>query len=403
MEGSILGYGALDGEAGKSEEKNEKPKCSNPECGKEVSSDRVVSYSLEKYGVVLCYPCQELVKSGKLDVETLKKKSTPEVPTHKEDEELKKYNDGVTAEKEAEANELNWDKTVEIDEGEFSFREEDGKLLCKNGVNDYVHELDTITPHCPCHDFVINKKEKEWCKHLKAASIAGYNVKVLPKAPEEAVKALVNPKIEEKTKVKPKARKEEVVALSIMGKDIQMPVQVPDEIIRTEEGATKMIMDIVGPKPLFKDVIEKFGDIEEVSADVIISLAQYSGIRFQILSKEIETAKMNLGKIFKSVPMSKDKLERYADIADFMPNTDVVIRCKITSIAAWKDKAGNLRVGTGTKEEHLTPYELKDIVMRGANFIETKCESKSFKKAISNALPVTHDGLLQKIKATYGW
>ena len=110
-----------------------------------------------------------------------------------------------------------------------------------------------------------------------------------------------------------------------------------------------------------------------------------------------------MGQIFKSVPMTKDKLERYGDIADFMPDTDVVIRCKITSIAAWKDKAGNLRVGTGTKEEHLTPYELKDIVMRGANFIETKCESKSFKKAISNALPVTHDGLLQKIKAAYGW
>ena len=374
MNNGILGYGAQGDEPfdGDTEQKAEKPKCSNPKCGKEVS-EKVKQYSLEHYGKILCYDCQ---------------KSEEEVEPKNED---------------AEVNELNWDKTVETDEGEFSFREEDGKLLCKNGVNDNVYELDIITPHCPCNDFVINKKEMLWCKHLGAAKVAGYGVKELPKAPEEAVKALSNPKAKQKTKALPKAGKEEIVSLSIMGEDIQMPVQVPDEIIRTEEGATKMIIDIVGPKPLFKDVIEKFGDIEEVSADVIISLAQYSGIRFQILSKETETAKMNLGKIFLAIPMQEDKKKRYADIADFMPDTDVVIRCKITSIAAWKDKAGNLRVGTGTKEEHLTPYELKDIVMRGANFIETKCESKSFKKAISNALPVTHDGLLQKIKATYGW
>ena len=389
----------------------EKPKCSNPECGKEVS-DNVKRYSLENYGIVLCYDCQELVKSSKLDAEalkeTLKKKATLEGYVSEEDEELKGFDENLDAEKAIDAEvaeeeeKQKWDKTVEIDEGEFSFRVENGELLCKNGVSDNEYDLDVGKPHCSCNDFVVNKKRKEWCKHLKAASVVGYEVTKLPAVPKELSEALANPE-KEKGRKTPKAKKEETVSLSIMGKDVQMPVQVPDEIIRNEEAATKMIMDIVGAKPLFKDVIEKFGDIEEISADVIISLAQYSGIRFQILNKEIETAKLNLGKIFKSVPMSKDKMERYADIADFMPDTDVVIRCKITSIAVWKDKAGNMRVGTGTKEEHLTPYELKDLVMRGANFIETKCESKSFKKAISNALPVTHDGLLQKIKATYGW
>ena len=384
----------------------EKPKCSNPECGKEVS-EKVKQYSMDHYGKVLCYDCQKSAEEVESETEVNERKAERE-DVSEEDEELKGFSEKLDTEEVADAElveeeeKQKWDKTVEIDEGEFSFREEDGKLLCKDAANENAYMLDVAKPHCSCNDFVVNKKEKEWCKHLKAASVAGYKVTKLPEAPKEISEALAKSG-KEKTNPKPKVKKEEVVALTIMGKDVQMPVQVPDEIIRNEEAATKMIMDIVGKKPLFKDVIEKFGDIEEISADVIISLAQYSGIRFQILNKEIETAKLNLGKIFKSVPMSKDKMERYADIADFMPDTDVVVRCKITSIAVWKDKAGNMRVGTGTKEEHLTPYELRDIVIRGANFIETKCESKSFKKAISNALPVTHDGLLQKIKATYGW
>ena len=397
----------------------EKTICLNPECGNDDVTDNVKKYSLEKYGVVLCYPCQELVRSGKLDAEALKEalkekeKGTLEgYVSEEDDDELKTFDEelgkGKAADVEVAGEEglkeqkQKWDKTVEIDEGVFSFREEGGKVLCKNGANNNEYDLNLKKPYCPCNDFVANKKGKEWCKHLKAADAGGYKVTKLAEIPKEIAQALAKPE-KEKGRKNQKARKEEVVALSIMGEDIQMPVQVPDEIIRTEEGATKMIMDIVGPNPLFKDVIEKFGDIEEVSADVIISLAQYSGIRFQILRKEIETAKLNLGKIFLSIPMQEEKKKRYENIAGFMPDTDVVVRCKITSIAAWKDKAGNLRVGTGTKEEHLTPYELKDIVMRGANFIETKCESKSFKKAISNALPVTHDGLLQKIKGVYHW
>ena len=384
----------------------EKTKCSNPECGKEVS-DNVKQYSLEHYGKILCYDCQKSAEQVEPESEVNERKAERE-DVSEEDDELKDFSEKLDIEEVVDAEavggeeeEQKWDKTVEIDEGEFSFRGEDGGLQCKNGANDNVYLLDIVKPHCSCSDFVVNKKEQEWCKHLKAASIA-YKVTKLPETPKEISEALANPE-KEKTRKPPKAKKEETVSLSIMGKDVQMPVQVPGEIIRNEEAATKMIIDIIGTKPLFKDVIEKFGDIEEISADVIISLAQYSGIRFQILSKETETAKMNLGKIFKSVPMSEDKMKRYADIADFMPDTDVVVRCKITSIAVWKDKAGNMRVGTGTKEEHLTPYTLQDIVLRGANFIETKCESKSFKKAISNALPVTHDGLLQKIKATYGW
>ena len=64
-----------------------------------------------------------------------------------------------------------WHHTVEIDEGEFSFREVNGKLLCKNNANDLVYELDVGKPYCPC------KENQEWCTHLKAAKVAGYDVK----------------------------------------------------------------------------------------------------------------------------------------------------------------------------------------------------------------------------------
>jgi len=388
-------------------------------CGKEVT-DNVWNYSVDKYGIPLCYPCQELVRTGKLNIETLKEalkkkeKDTLEGYVSSEEEELKRFDEElneeanaevvdaeVVEEEDPESRKQKWDKTVETDAGVFSFRSEGGMLLCKNGANDNIYTLNVEKPHCSCNDFVVNKKGKEWCKHLKAAKAAGHDVKELPKVPVEVEKAL--PKPEPEKQKRRKGKKEESIALTVMGQEIEMAVQTPVEVIQNEEMAAKMIRSIVGPNPQFKDVIEKFGDIEEVSADVIISVAQYAGIRFQILSKEIETTKMNLGKIFQVIPMKEDKKKYYEGVAGFMPDTDVVVRCKITSVAAWKDKAGNLRVGVGTKEEHLTPYELKDMVMRGANFIETKCESKAFKKSILNALPVTHDGLLQKIKATYGW
>ena len=293
----------------------------------------------------------------------------------------------------------NGSKTVEIDEGTFSFQEEGGTLLCKNGANDNEYELDISKPECTCNDFEINKQKQEWCKHLKAASIGGYNVSKLPEIPEEVSSALVKPEKSRRTK----AKKEEMMALVIMDTEIQMAVQTPGEVIQNEESATKMITDIIGANPQFSDVIEKFGSIEEVSSDVIISLAQHAGIRFQILNKEIETVRMNLGKVYMAVELDPMKRKNYSALTELMPDTDVVIRCKITAVAAWKDKSGNLRVGMGTKEEHLTPYELKDLARRGANFIETKCESKAFKKSILNALPMTHDGIRRKIKHVYGW
>ncbi len=462
----------------------EKAICSNPECGNDDVSDNVKNYSLDNYGVILCYPCQELVRSGKLDVEalkkTLKKKGTLEGYASEGDEELAKesdegleeYDREVGAELEAEVKGLDakiiylvtamdvpdeskfhawlkseygvgqiadlaledkrkvleetkrladktgegkvidaevvddggaskWRHTVEIDEGEFSFHEEDEKLLCRDGANGNVYGLKIDIPECPCGDFEINKEKREWCKHLKAAKVAGYDVRELPKVPEETKKALAKP---EKEKVRrAKAKKEEVVAIEVLGKRVDLVVQTPQEIIQNEEMAAEMIKTILGPNPKREDVIEEYGNIKEIAADVLISLAQYAGIRFQPFNKEIEVTKINLGKVFKAIPMSEDKKAQYGALADFMPDTAVTVRCKITSIAGWLDKKGDLHFGMGTKEEHLTPYKLKDIATRGANFIETMCESKSAKKSILNCLPITHDGLLRKIEGIYGW
>jgi len=300
-----------------------------------------------------------------------------------------------------EAEKHKWGKTVEIDEGKFSFREEDGKLLCKNGANDNEYELKISIPECNGPDFQLNKKKNEWCKHLKAAKVAGYDVKELPKVPAEIKNALA--KQEKEKQKKGKAKKEETVAIEVLGKRVELAVQTPQEIIQNEEKAAEMIKTILGPNPKQEDVIEEYGKIKEIAADVIISLAQYACIRFQPFIKETEVTKINLGKVFNAIPMSEDKKEQYGPLADFMPDTDVTVRCKITSIAGWRDKKGDLHFGMGTKEEHLTPYKLKDIATRGANFIETMCESKSAKKSILGCLPITHDGLLRKIEGIYGW
>jgi hypothetical protein len=86
-----------------------------------------------------------------------------------------------------------------------------------------------------------------------------------------------------------------------------------------------------------------------------------------------------------------------------MPDVLITTRCKITSVSGWKDKAGGVRVGIGVKEEVLVPHELADIAKRGANFITTKCLTKSLKKAVLGCLPVTHDGLLCAVKNAYHW
>jgi hypothetical protein len=289
-----------------------------------------------------------------------------------------------------------------------------GPMICK-GDNGSVYEVDFNKPFCSCPDFTINRRQQSWCKHLEAAKEAGCEVAEITPAMAAETEEQLRRELEEgkgleeeEKKRKRKGKKgketnEEIVSLTVADHEVSLPIQVPAEIIQCEDVALHMIENILGPNPKYADVIESWGDIEEISADVIIALAQYAGIRFTVLSKEIETKKMNLGKLFKLIPMKEEKKAQYEALANEMPDTDVVIRCKITAVAGWRDKNGGLRVGFGTKEEHLTPYELRDIVLRGANFIETKCLTKAEKKAISSALPITSDGLLSKIKLRYGW
>lgn len=307
----------------------------------------------------------------------------------------------VAGEKGEEKGEEKWDRTIKTNEGSFSFRMEEDILICRNNENGNIYELITKEPKCDCAGFLKQKERGELCKHLRAAKEAGYGVEELPYVPAEVERALM--KNEKKTKRGKAKKEEETVAIEVLGERVELVVQTPQEIIQNEEMAAEMIKTILGPKPKREDVIEEYGNIQEIAADVIISMAQYSGIRFQPINKEIEVTKMNLGKIFKAIPMSADKKEQYEALADFMPDTDVTTRCKITSIAGWRDKKGDLHLGMGTKEEHLTPYRLKDLVTRGANFIETMCESKSAKKSILGCLPITHDGLLSKIRKIYNW
>lgn len=383
----------------------EKPKCSNPDCNKEIS-EKVKQYSLEHYGKILCFDCQKSAEKVEPETEVNEREAERE-DVGEEDEELKAFDEHLSAEKVVDVaddaeEEQKLGKTVEIDEGKFSFREEGENLFCKNGANDNEYELDVKKPHCHCNDFEINKQKQEWCKHLKAAAVAGYKVTKLAKIPEGISAALVKQE-KGKGRKNQKAKKDETVAIEVLGKRVDLVLQTPQEIIQNEEMAAEMIKTILGPNPKREDVIEEYGNIEEIAADVLISLAQYAGIRFQPFNKEVEVTKINLGKVFKAIPMSEDKKAQYGALADFMPDTDVTTRCKITSIAGWLDKKGDLHFGMGTKEEHLTPYKLKDIATRGANFIETMCESKSAKKSILGCLPITHDGLKSKIKTIYKW
>jgi len=307
----------------------------------------------------------------------------------------------VKAESEIEKNNSEkWDRTVEIGADKFIFKlESDDRLICKNIKTNDNYIINPLKPECNCPDFQINKKRQEWCKHLKAASVAGYEITKLPEMPEE-IKDLAKSK-KEKTR---KAKREEIVTINVLDKQVQVPViQTPDKIIHNEDAAAKMLRDILGEDVKYEDVIERYGNIEEIKADVICSLAQYAGIRFVPINKETESMKINLGKLYLLSEMDEKKRQTYAEIADIMPDTDVVMRCKVTAVAAWKDQIGAIRIGVATKEEHLTPFDLKDICRRGSNFIETRAESKAYKKAILVSLPITHDGLKSKIKKLYHW
>ena len=319
-----------------------------------------------------------------------------------EAEPIEESGEEVEAEAEVvepeEKKEEKWDKTVRTEDGKFMFRLEGENIICKNAETGETYVIDPKKPKCSCPDFQINKKGQEWCKHLKAADAAGYGVTKL-EMPEE-IKALAKPK-----KKRAKAKEEEIVTISILDKQVQVPiVQTPDRIIQNEDAAAKMLKDILGEDAKYEDVIEKYGDdIEEIKADVVISLAQYAGIRFVPVNKETESTKINIGKLYLLSETDEKKRQKYAEIADLMPDTEVVMRCKVTAVAAWKDQVGNIRVGVATKEEHMTPFDLRDICRRGSNFIETKAESKAYKKAILVSLPITHDGLKRKIKKLYHW
>ena len=297
--------------------------------------------------------------------------------------------------------ETKWDKTIETEEGTFMFKDEGTALvLCKNGVNDKKYWLDILVPGCSCPDFQVNKRQREWCKHLAAAAKAGYPVKELRAIPEEVTAALVQHDKEKQKKVK--VNKEETVALTILDKQIEMPVQIPSEIIQGEDKVLAMIKGIIGNTPKKDDVIESYAGIEELSADVVLSLASYLGIQYRIVEKEIEKTRMSVGMIYE-LTATEDQMRKYGAVAKIMPEVDIVTRCKVTVVAAWKDKSGNTRISVGVKEELLTPFELSDIAKRGVNFIETKAITKASKKALLSVMPVTHDGLKSKIKEAYGW
>ena len=293
-----------------------------------------------------------------------------------------------------------WDKTVEIDEGTFKFREEGTALACRNCDKDSVQVLRPSVPECSCPDFQISKQKQEWCKHLKACSVAGYPVKELPAIPKGVAEALV--KHETGKQKKGKQKKEEVIAMTVLDKQIEMPIQTPSELILSEEGALDVIKSIIGKNPRKEDVLEIYAGIEEIKADVIISLCLYVGIPYRIIEKETEKTRISIGKIY-NLGASQDQIVKYGKIAEILPEVDVVTRCKVTVAAAWKDRSGNTRLSVGVKEEYLTPHDLSDISKRGATFIEAKAITKANKKALQSVLPITHDGLLSKIKEAYGW
>ena len=155
------------------------------------------------------------------------------------------------------------DETPEVDldsgpisDDELRFEDTEGDaLFCVS--NDKNYEISKSAKICSCDGF------KQWghCKHLEAAISEGY---IEPKT-EAIVSAPV---------------KESEYQIIVEGKAIRIPVKTIEKPITSELVATKMLKSILGDHPNRKDVIESYGEIEEIAADVIISLAQATGIRF---------------------------------------------------------------------------------------------------------------------------
>lgn len=367
----------------------------------EYGKDTFESLSIEEKKAVLTETEQEIEKrnakkssaSDGAAVKSAKVVDAEVVESENKEELIDVEYDVITGEEK-------WTKRVEIDEGEFSFLDEGDRLRCRGDINDKVYDLDVSVPSCSCLDFQVNKRKNEWCKHLKAASVAGYSVKELEEIPEEVTNALAKPEKPPQKEVK--AKKEEVVAMTVLDKQIEIPIQTPAEMIMSEEKALDMIKKIIGDKPKKEDVIESYAGIEELNADVVLSLSAYLGIQYRIVEKEIEKTRISIGQVYR-LGATNEQIAKYGKIAEILPEVDVVTRCKVTVAAAWKDKRGNTRLSVGVKEEFLTPHDLLDISKRGATFIETKAITKASKKALLSVLPVTHDGLKSKIKRAYRW
>lgn len=300
---------------------------------------------------------------------------------------------GRVVEEEDSTEEKKWDKEIQTEKGRFLFREipELNTVICVNGETDtkYVLDLSGERPECSCPNFVITKRKGQLCKHLEAAKEAGYNVPEIPQIDIPVEKREINT-------IAPKGKMFDV--------EKQLALYTPVEQINNEQDAIRIITEIIGKNARFGDVIEKIKGtgVEEISADVVISLAQKLGIAYKTLEIEIQTAKLNLGEIYLDM-LSDDKKERYEKIVTKMPEVTVVMRAKITTAAGWMGKDGVPRYGVGTKEEVLTLPRLKDLAARGSNFVQVTAETKSVKKSILNCLPITSSGLLTKIKEAYGW
>jgi len=292
----------------------------------------------------------------------------PKEPEIHEPEELGEEEAGAEAEQKLiEAQEIEY-------EGErFRVYEEEGVTKVANMDEETEYQILPLAPSCKCKDFqirVLERGEKGRCKHLEVAEKAGYTVGEI--------------------------RRHETMDIEGIEK-----VSQPSVFLESEEQAIKILRQILGPKPKKGDVIESFKSrgrkIEEISADVVISLARAVGVRTKIIERDIQKFELTPEMI---KPAVKDK---WKEIAENMPSQEVVSTARIMAMAGWLDENGNPQVEVGTKTQVMTPSDLKDVCSRGTNFVETTAETKALKKCILNSLGITSDGLKRKIKETYGW
>jgi len=290
----------------------------------------------------------------------------PEVPVIHESEEL--------GEEEAEAEQkLIEAQEIEYEDERFRVYEEKGVTKVANMDEDTEYEILPLAPSCECKDFqirILERGEKSRCKHLEVAEKAGYTVG--------------------------EVRRHEAIDVEGMEK-----VSQPSVFLESEEQAIKILRQILGPKPEKDDVIETFKSrgkkLEEISADVVISLARAIGIRTKIVERDIQKFELTPEMVKSAV---KDK---WKEVAENMPDQEVVSTARIMAMAGWLDENGNPQVEVGTKTQVMTPSDFRDVCRRGANFVETTAETKALKKCILNSLGITSDGLKRKIKETYGW